>query len=71
MKSTESKIDIYEIDGSDIRGLKRPQVIVTNHWNYSKLVCIQIESEGESKVVTVVADELKKAIQNAQNIHSF
>jgi len=69
MKSTESKIDIYEIDGSDTKGLKRPQVIISNHWNRKNLVCIQIE--GESQVVTVSASDLMKGIENAQNIHSF
>lgn len=67
MNKTESKIDIYEIDGSEIRGLDKPQLKVSNHWNRRELVCIDLDG----KSVTVSASILVKAIENAQNIHKY
>ena len=67
MKTTETKIDIYENDGIESKGLGKDQVIVRNHWNRKEFVCVEING----KEVTVLADELNKAIQNAQNIHKY
>lgn len=67
MKSTETKIDVYEVDGSDTKGIDRPQIKIKNHWNRRNLIVLEIEG----KEYTVVASELNKGIENAQNIHPY
>lgn len=41
--------------------------MVSEHWNRKQLVVIEIDGVKH----TVVADELKRAIDNAQNAHSW
>lgn len=62
-------IEVYEVDGEEIKGLKslKPSVTVTNHWNRKEFVVIVIDN----KRVTVVANDLIKAIENAQNAHGY
>ena len=70
MKTIESinKIHIYELNGNDSPGIDAPQLIVKNHWNRREFVIVETPS-GES--VTVTADALERAIQNARNAHQF
>jgi hypothetical protein len=64
--STNS-IEIYEVDGMEQEGGKYeiPNLIIENHWN--KRSYVRVNYMG--KVLTVLADELIRAIQNAQNAH--
>ena len=62
--NVESKINIYEVDGSTpVDGLAAPQLTVRSHWLYRNYVVLQ----GEGFSITVIADELTMAIHNATN----
>lgn len=69
MKSFESinTIEIYEDNGTAVEGLTsdKESVIIREHWNIKKFVVIEVKG----KKVTVLADELRGAIENAQNAH--
>lgn len=60
-------IEIYEKNGTEERGLRseKSKIKITEHWNRKEFV--NIEFEGEK--LTVLADQLKRAINNAQNAH--
>lgn len=62
-------IEVYETNGTEENGLRsdRPNVKVREHWNRKEFITIEIDE----KKVTVLASELKRAIENAQNAHSF
>lgn len=65
---SENKIKIYERDGNNISLVSDSQpLIVRNHWNEGSKIVLYLNGNE----ITVVADDLKKAIQNAQNAHSF
>lgn len=68
MKPIESinRVDIYEMNGTDVFGIDQPKVTVRNHWNRQAFVVIETPS-GE--IFTVNATALEKAIRNAQNAH--
>lgn len=67
-KSVNS-IQIYETNGTENKGLesKRPKMHISEHWSRKQLVVIEIDGIKH----TVIANELKRAIDNAQNAHSF
>ena len=67
-KSVNS-IQIYETNGTENKGLesKMPKMQISEHWNRKAFVVVEIDGVKH----TVVADELKRAIDNAQNAHSF
>jgi hypothetical protein len=61
----ENRLEIYEIDGDDIGTADEDKkLIVRSHWNRREFVVIELEKD---RSVTVVADDLKDAIQNATN----
>ena len=62
-------IEIYETNGIEEKGLRsdRPKLKVSEHWNIKNFVVLEIEG----KKITVIADDLKRAIDNAQNAHGF
>lgn len=58
-----NKIKVYEIDGDD--NIKYDTSIeVKSHWNYKNFIVLNIFG----KEITVVAEDLEKAIQNAINV---
>lgn len=61
----ETRIRTYEIAGKEITGLHKDSddLIVEAHWNQNRLVLL----EFQGKQITVDADDLKRAIQNATN----
>jgi len=65
---TVNLIGIYETNGTENKELKSkmPKLIVSEHWNRKQFVVIEIEGVKH----TVLADELKRAIDNSQNAHS-
>lgn len=67
-KSVNS-IQVYETNGTENKGLEseRPKMHISEHWNMKALVVVEIDGVKH----TVLADELKRAIDNAQNAHSF
>lgn len=67
-KSVNS-IQIYETNGTENKGLesKKPKMNISEHWNRKQFVVVEIDGVKH----TIVADELKRAIDNAQNAHSF
>jgi len=62
-------IEVYETNGKEEEGLitDRPKVKVSEHWNRKNFVVLEIDG----KKITVVADDLKRAIDNAQNAHGY
>jgi len=67
-KSVNS-IQIYETNGAKNQGLESemPKMHISEHWNRKQFVVVEIDGVKH----TVMADELKRAIDNAQNAHSF
>lgn len=65
MLKIETKIDPVEINGTAICGLPNDadQVIVSAHWNINRFVVIDFHG----RTVTVLADDLQRAIRNACN----
>ena len=62
----ETKITAYEINGDEVVGLpekKTEVVIISAHWSNNEMVVLKFQG----KEVTVTADELEKAIDNATN----
>lgn len=58
-----NKIKVYEIDGDD--NIKYDTSIeVKSHWNYKNFIVLNIFG----KEITVVAEDLEKAIQNSTNV---
>lgn len=66
---TVNSIEVYETNGTEEKGLRsdRPKLKVSEHWNRREFVVVEIDG----KKVTVLADELKRAVDNAQNAHKF
>jgi hypothetical protein len=62
-------IEVYETNGTEEKGLRsdRPKVKVSEHWNRKEFVVIEVDG----KKVTVLAAELQRAIDNAQNAHGY
>ena len=64
---TESKIQVYEKQGRDLKFDEREDIVVKNHWNRKALVVLIINDIA----YTVASDELERAISNARNAHKF
>lgn len=60
--TVECKLDAYEVDGSD--KFENGAMTVKSHWNRDSMVVIRI---GKGKPITVRADQLQRAVQNATN----
>lgn len=68
MITVTNEVKVYEIGGEEIPiGGQKENIIVSNHWNNSKMV--NIFTEGRK--ITVVANDLITAIQNAVNTNKF
>ena len=67
--NVKNEVEVYEIDGEETKALKsqREPLIVENHWNRRAFVVIKYKGT----TITVVADDLKRAIMNAQNAHKY
>jgi|GEM_PF-2062454 len=66
---SENTLQVYETNGTENKGLesKKPKLKVSEHWNRKEFVVIEVNGEKH----TVIANELKRAIDNAQNAHRF
>lgn len=64
---TVNKVTILEKDGEDMPqvGSDREFITVCEHWNRRLLIVIEVDG----KKLTIEANALLKAIQNAQNAH--
>lgn len=62
----ETKLEIYEVEGKETVMIHRPVLSVQSHWNDNKLIEVTVDG----KRVTVVAKDLKRAVDNATN-HGF
>ena len=59
-----NKINVYEIDGNDEDIKYGTTIEIKSHWNSRKLVCLNIFG----KEITINAEDLKRAIDNAVNV---
>ncbi len=64
MMDVINKIKVYEIDGDDNIKFNDTSIEVKSHWNYHNFIVLNIFG----KEITVVAEELERAIQNAINV---
>lgn len=62
-------IEVFETNGVEEKGLRsdRPKLKVSEHWNRKDFVVLEVDG----KSITVVADDLMRAIDNAQNAHGY
>lgn len=60
--TVENKIPVYEIDGADAR--VTTTLSVTNHY-WTNFICLTLP---DGKTITVLANQLTRAIANAQNV---
>jgi len=60
-----NSMDVYEINEDEIVGIEKPKLVVSNHFIRKQFVVIEVAGVK----YTVIADELKRAIDNAQNAH--
>lgn len=60
-------VRVYEVNGTEITGIpdESKDIMIINHWNRRNLIVIEVNGEK----YTVVADDLKRAIDNATNAH--
>lgn len=61
----KNEITVYEIDGKE--SFNHPPLVILSHWNFNERVTI----EFEGKKITVIASDLRKAIENATNTRRF
>lgn len=59
-----NKINVYEIDGNDKNIEYGTTIEIKSHWNFRNLVCLNIFG----KEITVDAEDLKRAVDNAINV---
>jgi hypothetical protein len=61
----ETRLDAIEVSGAEVKGLPNDadQLIVSAHRIYNRLVILDFHGRN----VTVSANELERAIQNARN----
>ncbi len=62
------EVKVYEVDGKEAKHSPSDEpVIVSSHWNYRDRVVLTLNG----KSVTVLADDLEKAINNATNTNKY
>ena len=66
MIKVSSKVTVYEIDGTECKGLDKPVVSVESDWNRNTMVVL----EFAGRRMTVPALDLHAAITNATNTGS-
>lgn len=59
----ETRIKIYEKNGTETEGIKYPELAVINNWNLNRMVVLKFGKDE----ITVLAKDLQKAIDNATN----
>lgn len=62
-----NEINIYEINGEVNKTIDGPKVKISSHWNYKDRVVLEF---GDNNI-TVIADDFKRAIDNACNHKAF
>lgn len=62
-----NEVPIYEVDGKELPPLEHDNLIITSHWNNKQRVNISIYG----KKITVIANDLRTAIENATNINRY
>ena len=68
MISVEQKVKIYEIGGSKVPDLEHPTLIVKSDWATQGMIILEIGIKGKENY-TILADDLKVAIENATNVN--
>ena len=67
MIKVTNEVKIYEVDGGDVPAILGKSLVVESHWNNNERVNLCINA----KVYTVIASDLKAAIENATNTRRF
>ncbi|MBU6232250.1 hypothetical protein KGP36_06470 [Patescibacteria group bacterium] len=63
----QNKIRVYEIDDNDTPIGSDYLMIIRSHWNDEDMVILELPLEAKGKSVTVVAKDLRMAMENATN----
>ncbi len=68
MITVTNEVTVYEVDGEELPPVgKGKKIIVTSHWNQKQKVNIIFGG----KKLTVLANDLRTAIENATNINRY
>lgn len=69
VKKSVNPIQVYEVTVTENKNLgnKIPKIEITEHWKQKAFVVLDIDGVQH----TILADELKRAIDNANNVHTF
>lgn len=67
MIKVTNEVNVYEVDDKDV-SIPAPRILVKSHWNSDALVVL-VTPGGER--LTVAADDLRSAIDNATNTRRF
>jgi len=62
-----NEINIYEINNKETKVIEKPKVVVKSHWNFKDRFIIEF---GDNNI-TVLADDFRRAIDNACNHRQF
>lgn len=65
--NVRTEVDVRELDGQDLPPGRQLKVEVSSHWNRRELVILRVGPLRDHEVVAFDAEQLRKAIQNAQN----
>lgn len=63
-KDTESKVKVYEADGSEVPIGSNEVLLVRSHWNYGNRIKLKMSC---GKEITVLASDLIKAIDACEH----
>jgi len=62
-----NKVSTYEVDGQEVSSVDGKPLVVDSHWNRNKMVRLKYGKVD----ITVLAQDLKAAIDNATNTARF
>lgn len=62
-----NEVKVYEIDDKELQPVGDETLVITSHWNSKQRV--NIITNGRK--ITVIASDLKTAIENATNINRY
>jgi hypothetical protein len=62
-----NELKVYELNGKEVPLSDSPNIAVESHWNRSEYVVLILPCDDKVYRKTVLAADLKRAIENATN----